>query len=208
MNRRAFLKLALTTSAGAVAGYYGPEFLTVASASVQSLANLPQSDTTLPMIDDWKIPHLLRRAGFGASPDELSFYESLGVSGAIGNLLNYENIDDSNLSTQPDITMALTRKPSLSEISNLVWWWVDRMIQTPRPLEERMTLFWHNHFATAIYKVRSPYLMFKQNQLLRSNAMGNFGDLLTGITEDPAMLIWLDGARSRKAAPNETTGAR
>jgi uncharacterized protein (DUF1800 family) len=80
------------------------------------------------------------------------------------------------------------------------------MIQSPRPLEERMTLFWHNHFATAIYKVRSPFLMYKQNQLLRNNAMGNFQDLLMGITEDPAMLIWLDGARNRKAAPNENYG--
>jgi uncharacterized protein (DUF1800 family) len=102
--------------------------------------------------------------------------------------------------------MALTKKPPPSEIVNLVWWWVDRMINTPRPLEEKMTLFWHNHFATAIYKVRSPYLMFRQNQLLRSQAMGNFRDLLMGITEDPAMLIWLDGARSRKNAPNENYG--
>jgi uncharacterized protein (DUF1800 family) len=206
MNRRAFLKLALATSAGAIAGYYGPELLSVANSSVQSLSSLPQSDTTAPMSDDWQIPHLLRRAGFGASPDELSSYENLGVTAAISSLLNYETVDDSNLPTQPDITMAFTRKPSSSEISNLVWWWVDRMIQTPRPLEERMTLFWHNHFATAIYKVRSPYLMFKQNQLLRSNAMSNFRDLLMGVTEDPAMLIWLDGAQSRKSAPNENYG--
>jgi len=69
-----------------------------------------------------------------------------------------------------------------------------------------MTLFWHNHFATAIYKVRSPYLMFKQNQLLRGMSMGNFEDLLMSITEDPAMLIWLDGARNRKGAANENYG--
>jgi hypothetical protein len=206
MNRRAFLKLALASSAGAIAGYYGPEFLSVANASVQSLSTLPQADTTASMSGDWKIPHLLRRAGFGASPDELSSYENLGVTAAISNLLNYENTDDSNLPAQPDITMALTKKPSQGEISNLVGWWVDRMIQTSRPLEERMALFWHNHFATAIYKVRSPYLMFKQNELLRNNAMGDFGDLLMGITKDPAMLIWLDGARSRKVAPNENYG--
>ena len=206
MNRRAFLKLAFATSAGAVAGYYGPEFLSMANASVQSISTLPQAGITAPMTDDWRIPHLLRRAGFGASPDELSSYENLGVTAVINNLLNYENTDDSNLPTQPGITMALTKKPSLGEITNLVWWWVDRMIQTPRPLEERMTLFWHNHFATAIYKVRSPYLMFKQNELLRNNAMGDFRDLLMGITKDPAMLIWLDGARSRKASPNENYG--
>jgi len=206
MDRRAFLKLALVASGGAVAGYFGPDLLSIANSSVQSLSTTPQSDPAEPMSDDWQIPHLLRRAGFGASPDELSSYENLGVTAAISNLVNYQTIDDSSLPTQPDITMALTRKPSPSETSNLVWWWVDRMIQTPRPLEERMTLFWHNHFATAIYKVRSPYLMFKQNQLLRTNAMGNFQDLLMGITEDPAMLIWLDGARSTKNAPNENYG--
>ena len=206
MDRRAFLKLALVASAGTVAGYYGPELLSMANSSVRSLSATPQSDPLVPMNDNWQIPHLLRRAGFGASPDELSSYENLGVTTAINNLVNYQTIDDSSLPAQPDITMALTRKPSPSEISNLVWWWVDRMIQTPRPLQERMALFWHNHFATAIYKVRSPYLMFKQNQLLRNNAMGNFHDLLMGITEDPAMLIWLDGARSTKNAPNENYG--
>jgi uncharacterized protein (DUF1800 family) len=102
--------------------------------------------------------------------------------------------------------MALTKTPSPGETVNLVWWWVNRMIETPRPLEEKMTLFWHNHFATAIYKVRSSYLMFKQNQLLRTKGMGNFRDLLMAITEDPAMLIWLDGARSNKNAPNENYG--
>ena len=206
MNRRAFLKLALVTSAGAVAGYYGPELLTLANTSVQSLAGLPESDNSVPMNDDWQIPHLLRRAGFGASPDELASYENLGVTEAVNNLLNYQNIEDLSILSQPDITMSLEKKPTQDEIVNLVWWWVDRMIQSLRPLEERMTLFWHNHFATAIYKVRSPFLMYKQNQLLRNYATGNFEDLLMGITEDPAMLIWLDGARNRKAAPNENYG--
>jgi len=102
--------------------------------------------------------------------------------------------------------MSYEKKPATGEVVNLIGWWLDRMIKTPRPLEEKMTLFWHNHFATAISKVRSPYLMFKQNELLRSKAMGNFEDLLMGITEDPAMLIWLDGAKNRKNAPNENYG--
>lgn len=206
MNRRSFLKIALATSGVAIAGYFGPELLKMANASVQSLDNQMQFGTTTFVTDDWKLPHLLRRAGFGASPSELAFFENLGVSRAIDRLLNYASVDDSALAQEPDITMALTKKSSAGEIVNLVWWWVDRMINTPRPLEEKMTLFWHNHFATAIYKVRSPYLMFRQNQLLRSQGMGNFRDLLMGITEDPAMLIWLDGARSRKNAPNENYG--
>jgi uncharacterized protein (DUF1800 family) len=206
MNRRTFLKIALATSGVAIAGYFGPELLNMANASVQSLENQLQFGTNSFVTDDWKVPHLLRRVGFGASPSELAYFENLGVTGAIGQLLNYENIDESSLASQPDITMALTKTPTPGDVVNLVWWWVDRMVNTPRPLEEKMTLFWHNHFATAIYKVRSPYLMFTQNQLLRSKGMGNFRDLLMGITEDPAMLIWLDGARSRKQAPNENYG--
>ncbi len=206
MNRRAFLKIALIASGGAIAGYYGPELLDMANTSVQSLENQLQYGATSFVTDDQKIPHLLRRAGFGASPSELAYFESLGVTGAVDRLLNYESIDDSGLASEPDITMALTKKPPVGEIVNLVGWWVERMINTPRPLEEKMTMFWHNHFATAIYKVRYPYLMFIQNQLLRTNAMGNFCDLLMGITEDPAMLIWLDGARSKKNVPNENFG--
>ena len=206
MNRRAFLKIALITSGVAATGYFGPELLNMANSSVQSLDNQPQTWDTGGVSDDWKVPHLLRRAGFGGSPSELASFENLGVAGAIDNLLNYESIDNSSLPANPDITLALTKTPPPGEFVNLVWWWVDRMINTPRPLEEKMTLFWHNHFATAIYKVRSPYLMFKQNQLLRGRGMGNFRDLLMGVTEDPAMLIWLDGARSRKSAPNENYG--
>ena len=206
MNRRAFLKIAVIASGAAIAGYYGPELLDMANTSVQSLDNEMQFGATSFVTNDQKIPHLLRRAGFGASPSELAYFESLGVAGAVDRLLNYESIDDSGLMSEPDITLALTKKPPAGEIVDLVWWWVERMINTPRPLEEKMTLFWHNHFATAIYKVRYPYLMFNQNQLLRINAMGNFRDLLMGITEDPAMLIWLDGARSKKNAPNENYG--
>jgi len=206
MNRRAFLKIALVASGAAIGGYFGPQLLGIANTSIQSLDNQTQVGAPAFTTDDWKIPHLLRRGGFGASPTELAYFENLGADGATEHLLNYENVDSSNLPAQPDITMEFTRKPPTRETGNLVWWWINRMVNTPRPLEEKIALFWHNHFATAIYKVRSPYLMFKQNQLLRGKGMGNFRDLLMGITEDPAMLIWLDGARNKKIAPNENYG--
>jgi len=206
MNRRAFLKIALVAAGVAIGGYFGPDLLTVANTSVQSLESQVEFGAASFTTDDWKIPHLLRRAGFGASPTELAYFENLGVDAATDRLLNYENIDASNGPDQPNITMRFMRKPPTGEIVNLVWWWVNRMVNTPRPLEEKMALFWHNHFATAIYKVRSPYLMFKQNELLRDKGMGSFRDLLMGITEDPAMLIWLDGAQNRKASPNENYG--
>jgi uncharacterized protein (DUF1800 family) len=82
-------------------------------------------------------------------------------------------------------------------------WWFREMLNTPSPLTEKMTLFWHNHFATSQQKVRfTPYL-YQQNALFRRNALGNFGTMLHEIARDPAMLIYLDGANNRKEQPNE-----
>src|SRR5258706_476207 len=82
-------------------------------------------------------------------------------------------------------------------------WWLREMLGTPSPITERMTLFWHGHFATSLQKVYSAKLMYGQNALLRSESLGNFATLLHGIARDPAMLIYLDNARSRREAPNE-----
>ncbi len=82
-------------------------------------------------------------------------------------------------------------------------WWVREMIATPSPLTERMTLFWHNHFTSGQDKVGYPQLMANQNALLRRDALGNFGAMLHDVAKDPAMLLYLDGAGSRKGKPNE-----
>jgi len=82
-------------------------------------------------------------------------------------------------------------------------WWLREMLATESPLTERMTLFWHGHFATSQQKVRSNQLMYRQNVLLRREALGNFGTLLHAIARDPAMLVYLDNAGSRRGAPNE-----
>jgi len=82
-------------------------------------------------------------------------------------------------------------------------WWLTRMIETPRPLEEKLTLFWHGHFATNYRTIENSYHMFAQNRLFRENAAGNFGDLLRGIIRNPAMLAYLDNNDSRKNRPNE-----
>ena len=74
---------------------------------------------------------------------------------------------------------------------------------SPRPLQEKLTLFWHGHFATSAQKVRDAYLMWLQNDTFRRNAAGNWLTMLTEVTKDPAMLIWLDQTQSRKAHPNE-----
>jgi uncharacterized protein (DUF1800 family) len=82
-------------------------------------------------------------------------------------------------------------------------WWTAEMLTTPTPFTEKMTLFWHNHFATSQNKVRTASLMYRQNVLLRQYALGNFGPMLREISKDPAMLIYLDGTQNRKAMPNE-----
>ncbi len=82
-------------------------------------------------------------------------------------------------------------------------WWIEEMRVTPSPLTERMTLFWHNHFVSSAQKVRYARLMYAQNATLRANALGNFGTLLHAASKDPAMLVYLDGAQSRKQQPNE-----
>lgn len=82
-------------------------------------------------------------------------------------------------------------------------WWLTRMIETPRPLEERLTLFWNGHFATGYRTIEDSWHMYRQNLFFRANAAGNFGDLARGIIRDPAMLRYLDNNRNRRQQPNE-----
>ena len=86
---------------------------------------------------------------------------------------------------------------------NDVLWWLDRMVRTRAPLVERMTLIWHDWFATSNEGVNSQRLMIAQNRTQRSLCLGSFPSLLAAMTTDPAMLIWLSGGESTKAAPNE-----
>lgn len=82
-------------------------------------------------------------------------------------------------------------------------WWFRRMVKTQAPLREKMTLFWHDHFATSVQKVKQPVLMLVQNELFRSHAFGSFRDLTQGILMDPAMMLYLDTQSSKKGKPNE-----
>jgi uncharacterized protein (DUF1800 family) len=82
-------------------------------------------------------------------------------------------------------------------------WWFRRMLKTEAPLREKMTLFWHDHFATSYQKVRSPVLLMRQNELFRQHAVGNFKSLTHAILMDPAMMLYLDNQNSKKGMPNE-----
>ena len=92
------------------------------------------------------------------------------------------------------------------ETQRLGLWWANRMLATPRPLEEKLTLFWHGHFATGENKVRDYRMMLRQNEMLRARASGRFRDLLVGILKDPAMLVYLDNGENVKTHPNENFG--
>ncbi len=147
-----------------------------------------------------KLAHLLRRAGFGSRPSEWAEWQKLGLAGTTEALLNPERTPDSLEAVAQAIQGDYIDEDNLDSLRN---WWLFRMVHTRRPLEEKMTLFWHNHFATANYKVDRPAWMWKQNQLLRSHALGNFRTMLQQLSRDPAMLVWLDGRDNRIGAPNE-----
>lgn len=95
------------------------------------------------------------------------------------------------------------RQQQLREGFEMKAWWMREMIESPVPLQERMTLFWHNHFASSQQKVVRSQPMWQQQQLFRTQALGNFKTLLHAVAKDPAMLVYLDGANSHKQAPNE-----
>lgn len=97
-------------------------------------------------------------------------------------------------------------RASALETRRLAFWWLDRMVRTPRPLEEKMTLFWHGHFVSSEEKLRDYRKIQLQLETLRKGATGNFGDLLVAVAKDPAMLVYLDAAQNVKGAPNENFG--
>ncbi len=94
-------------------------------------------------------------------------------------------------------------RASMLETHRVAYWWANRMLNSPRPLEEKMTLFWHGHFATSEDKVRDYRKMLMQNELFRSKGAGNFRDLLIAVSQDPAMLSFLDAGVNVKGSPNE-----
>lgn len=162
--------------------------------------------------------HLLNRTGFGATDDEIWRFAALDRAAAVDRLLagarREPSVKPPAFVDEPfepyyrlrqmsaEERMAAQRK-LVEQGFELRAWWLREMLLTPSPLTERMTLFWHNHFATSQQKVRSSQLMYRQNALLRSDSLGNFGTMLHAVAKDPAMLVWLDNAGNRKQAPNE-----
>jgi uncharacterized protein (DUF1800 family) len=170
--------------------------------------------------------HLLNRAGFGGTPAEIEVTQKKGLAAAVGELVDSR----ANSADIPAPTWAHPRNVQAArmeikaakergedfqkkarqvrmmegeDIVDLRRWWLERMAKGPAPLVEKMTLFWHGHFATSVQKVTDAYWMWLQNETLRRNAFGNFGTLVKKMSRDPAMMIYLDLQQSRKEHPNE-----
>ena len=142
--------------------------------------------------------HLSRRAGFGGTPAEIDSLHGLGLEGAVSFLVDYESIGLEGYESS-----LAARGYNLERLGGLQQWFLDRMAFSPRPLEEKMTYFWNLHWTSGIAKVRGETLLLNQNKTQRQFAMSRFDDLVVRISQDPAMLVWLDNATNRVGRPNE-----
>ena len=215
------------------------------AATVDSLEPLPASEWSYD-----HAAHLLERAGFGGTPEEIARFAAMTPEAAVDLIVNYEQIADTLPPFQhsgiwdeamladvdlhlrfddvmakaaevgevygevvreegprklQDITDALYYKylSSNREWQRVAQWWAERMLTTPRPLEEKMTLFWHGHFATEELKNDDYRLMLQQNMTLRQLATSDMSSLLIAMSKDPAMLLYLDNRLNVKGHANE-----
>ena len=213
-----------------------------------------RNDLTPITAADWdtsKAAHLIERAGFGATPEEIARLADMTPQEVVDRLVDYQAVPDHLApfdaspiwdpgmdpfpkSRAEAVRIARERGESMGvkmlpegeprrlqpvvnkffyglrsnavETQRLATWWGERMLLTRRPLEEKLTLFWHGHFATGNVKVRDTRMMLRQNELLRAHASGRFEELLLGILTDPAMLVYLDNGENVKGHPNENFG--
>ncbi len=188
------------------------------AAADDPLAPLPAERFTLA-----DARHLLDRAGFGGTPEEVKALFDLGLEGAVHRLVRYQDVAwrdaprfEVTVRERPGREALLGKteeerrevrqtwqREDAAQARELKDWWIRRMITTPRPLEERMTLVWHGLFTSAWRSVRSSYHLYEQNTTMRGLATGSFRRLLQEMARDAAMLRYLDGDRNVKGHPNE-----
>lgn len=167
--------------------------------------------------------HLLRRAAFGGTPEEVEELAVLGLEGAVERLLADDpsqpeppKTDPAEFVTRRSFTrekrqgdgkdpgeQAAYQRQQRKILEDMRYWWLTRMHAPTGAAREKLTLFWHGHFATSQAKVRFNHIMLGQNLTLRRLAMAPFPELCAAMACDPAMLVWLDGRQSRASAPNE-----
>jgi uncharacterized protein (DUF1800 family) len=155
--------------------------------------------------------HLLRRAGFGGTTEEIKKVQSLGPELAVEQLLAFSDNDQTGDNphdvdkTFADVLEATGKVNNAQGVSilTLQGWWLHKMLSSNQPLKEKMVLFWHGHFATGLDKVRNAFALQKQNELFRRLGTGKFDTLTLNVAKDPAMLRYLDNDENIKAHPNE-----
>ena len=211
-----------------------------------------QGDLTAITAADWsydRAEHLLGRAGFSGTPEEIRELAAMTPAEAVRALVDYDDIPNDHLPpfehsgfwdetlmqfppSRPAATdramargesMGIRVKPEFVnrhmqpvsdrffywlratglETRRVGYWWAERMLDTHRPLQEKMALFWHGHFATAQNKVRDYRKMLLQIETFEGHATGNFGELLVAVAQDPGMLYYLDAGVNVKGAANE-----
>jgi hypothetical protein len=151
--------------------------------------------------DHRRLCHLLRRAALGISPDRLAACSGKSPSQIVGELTGYDAENDPFDKLLGGLTGSLS---VISRAEDAQRWWLMRMLdKDARPFQERIALFWHNHFATSTGKVRQANLVSRQVDLFRRMGLGNFRELVLAVTKDPAMLLWLDGNKNKRGRPNE-----
>lgn len=161
------------------------------------------------------ISRLIHRVGFGPKPGEFEELLSLGFAGASQKLLNgpstYKRIQSQDLGLR---ALGEKPKPNTPEIveyaeekrfqlRKMTLWWLDQMTNIDNPIAERMTWFWHGHWATSFAKVDEPIFLFEHVQKLRKHSLGNFKSMAREMVLDAALILWLDGQKNTATAPNE-----
>jgi len=150
------------------------------------------------------LAHLMRRAGFGASQDEIERYAEIGYEATVEKLLNVESqppVDEYSLLRRHPITEVPGGASGPGQAN-----WLYFMLNTKRPLQEKMALFWHHVFATGNAKVDNCNHLLDQITMFRDDGLGNYRNLLVNLARDPAMIFWLDNNENHKNAPNENWG--
>ena len=166
--------------------------------------------------DRLEISRLYHRFGFGPRPGEFKAALANGLSATKTALLSVPAVDSgaaqvaepniTNLGVRPDQKTNALIEFNIAlrqQIKDLPLWWLDRMALSDNALTERMTWFWHGHWATAIGKLNHAYPMYIQNQTLRKYALGNFGEMTSAMLNDGALQFWLDGGENTAKSPNE-----
>ncbi len=222
MDRRGFLT-AGKKKAGPVSSH-GP---VSSQVSVSSQASQRMLATGInPYSGPWtrnEVSHLLKRTMFGAKKSDVDYFEGISMSQAVDELLNpVQPIPAPPLKTYLNDNIP-AGDPEYSVATGDTWvntytsdgtaqsrrrasfraWWMGVLINQDRSIREKMTLFWHNHFATEANDIGNAMFLYKHHDLLRKNALGNFKSLVRAITLDSCMLIYLNGQLNTKSAPDE-----